>query len=132
MLLIARIDNIESIFFVVSRGREQLAAIAICELSIARSGDKTSVFFMSYRDERATTTTFFTSYCLGANDDTTIQASRGREGQLRGYGAAHHATIKHYILSIARSDDDDEHIHMSYRERSDDDYILDVAKWSYC
>ncbi len=62
MLLIARSDNIESIFFVVSRGREQLAAIAICELSIARSGDKTSVFFMSYRDERATTTTFFTSY----------------------------------------------------------------------
>jgi hypothetical protein len=76
MLLIARSDNIESIFFVVLQGHEQLAAIAMCKLSIVRSGNKTSMLSMSYCNERATRTNFLRHIARG---QTMIQQFKHRE-----------------------------------------------------
>ncbi len=122
---IARNNNIKCLFFVVSWGREWLAAIAICKLSIARDDNKDGHVFMSYHNERATRTTLFVSYCKGASNDRDLYTSWGREvhpedksqplqgckGQLWGYGDDRPPRNNQifYRLSSARSNKN-EHI----------------------
>ncbi len=71
-------------YFVILWGRKQLA-IAMCNRWLQEATTRI-VFFMSYHDEQATSTTFFASYCKGASNDRDLYTSRGSKhtsGQLK-------------------------------------------------
>ncbi len=144
---IARSNNTKSIFFVLSQGRKWLAAIAICKLSIARSNGKEGHVFMSYHDKQVTRTTLFTSYCKGASNARDLYTSRGSKhtsGRQKSTIKRMQGTVfrvwqwwstmqkSNILYAVERKKQQQRACIMSYCKRSNNNYIFDVAKWTYC
>jgi hypothetical protein len=84
--------------------------------------------FILYCDEQVTRTTFFTSYCEGANNNTyNSNILRSKELQ---YDNETQQSI-FFLLLIARTMTT-RILFMPYHNGCDDNYIFDVAKRPYC
>ncbi len=149
---IARSNGIKSIFFVVSWECKQLAAIAKCKLPIVRSDNKNDHISYVILRWASNNNTIFASYCEGAMTEICIccimreqacvvlQGSEQRQkstiarmgGTLQGYGMAHHATIKYYILSSTRGDDNEHILNVVLQEKQQQFHFWCCKKRSYC